>query len=180
MITPLTTKRVNNMKENKIDLYELDQLFRQKKTGREIAEHFGCSQTAVWKAKKKLKNTIVKTVALDKANEIVEGHLDMASQLQKINNSINRELERANEDVEEAKGRDRVAIQEIIVKLSAEIRKQLNAQLDIFKTWNDLKLFAEFQREVLDILDELEPGTRKRAIRRLQERRALRGLARPS
>ncbi len=38
-----------------------------------------------------------------------------------------------------------------------------------------MKVFSEFQAEVLAVLDEMQPGVRDEIIRRLKERRALRG-----
>jgi O6-methylguanine-DNA--protein-cysteine methyltransferase len=124
---------------------------------------------------KKLRANIVRTVGLEKANEVVEGHLDMLGQLRKINRAITEELDRAKAEVVEADGRSRIALQGVIIKLSAEIRRQLEAQLKIFEVWTDMKVVAEFQKEVLAVLDEVEPGVRDEIVRRLKERHALRG-----
>ena len=164
------------MSEAKIDLRKLDQMLRAGKTQREAAQVFEVTEAAVAKAKKQLKTNIVRTVGLEKANEVVEGHLDMMGQLRKINEAITGELDRAKQAVVGAEGRDQRAIQEVIVKLSAEVRRQLEAQLKLFEVWTDMKVVAEFQAEVLSILDEMEPGTRDDVIRRLKEKRALRGL----
>ena len=164
------------MSEAKIDLRKLDQMIRAGKTQREAAQVFKVTEAAVSKAKKQLKTNIVRTVGLEKANEVVEGHLDMMGQLRKINQAITGELDRAKQTVVGVEGRDQRAIQEIIVKLSAEVRRQLEAQMKIFEVWTDMKVVAEFQAEVLAILDEMEPGTRDDVIRRLKEKRALRGL----
>ena len=57
----------------------------------------------------------------------------------------------------------------------AEIRGQLNLQLDIFKTLYDVEAIAEFQKEVLTAIEEVSPDVRNTIIRRLKERKALRG-----
>ncbi|MDD5207441.1 MAG: hypothetical protein PHS17_18580, partial [Desulfobacterales bacterium] len=80
----------------------------------------------------------------------------------------------AKMDIQE-KGADRRGIQEIIIKLCAEVRKQLDLQVSIAATWHDVKQTGEFQEEVLRILDEMEPGTRERVLFALKERGALRG-----
>jgi len=159
-----------------IDRRKLDQLLRDGKSQREVAQVFGVSESAISKARKQLKNNIVRTVGLERANEVVQSHLDMMGQLRKINQAINEELDRAKESISRASGRDRVTLQEIIIKLSAEIRRQLEAQLKIFEVWCDMKVVAEFQAEVLEILDEVQPGTRNEIIRKLKERRTLRCL----
>lgn len=164
------------MPKPKIDLRQLDQMLRAGKAQREIAQVFGVTESAVSKARKKLRSNIVRTVGLEKANEVVESHLDMMGQLRKINAAINEELDRAKESVIAAEGRDKLALQEVIIKLSAEVRRQLEAQLKIFEVWTDMKVVAEFQAEVLAVLDEMEPGARDEIIQRLKERRTLRGL----
>lgn len=163
------------MAKGKIDLNELDRMLRDGWSYRQIAKHFDCTPGAIAQAKKKLKDNIVRTIGLEKANEVVEGHLDMLGQLRKINRAITEELDRAKEEVVNADGRSRIALQKVIIKLSAEIRRQLEAQLKIFEVWSDMRVVAEFQNEVLAILDEMEPGVRDEIIRRLKERRALRG-----
>lgn len=127
-------------------------------------------------AKKDLKNTIVRTVSLEKANEVVEADLDMMSQLRKINRAINEELDEARAEIGKADCKDKRSLQEIIIKLSGEVRKQLETGLRIAEVWYDHKIFGEFQQEVLTILDEMQPGARDAVITRLKEKRALRGL----
>lgn len=161
--------------KRRIDLVKLDKLLRDGKSQRDAAKVFGVTEAAISLARKQLKRRIVRTVGLEKANEVVNNHLDMMSQLRKINNAINAELTRAQESVKGANGRDRLAVQEIIIKLSAEIRRQLESQLKIVEVWHDMKIVAEFQEEVLSVLDEMEPGARERVIGKLQERSALRG-----
>jgi hypothetical protein len=163
------------MSKPRIDIVKLDQLLRAGKQQTEIAQFFGVTPSAVSHAKSQLKNRVVRTVALEKANEVVESHLDMMGQLRKINNAINDELDKAKENAEAAEGKDKLALQQIIIKLSAEIRRQLEAQLKIVEVWHDMKVISEFQTEVLAILDEMKPGVRDEVIQRLKEKRALRG-----
>jgi hypothetical protein len=77
----------------KIDIRKLDQMLRAGKSQIEIAKYFSVTPGAVSQAKRQLKNNIVRTVALEKANEVVESHLDMMGQLRKINSAINDELD---------------------------------------------------------------------------------------
>ena len=163
------------MAKRKIDLRELDRMLRGGKSYRQIAKHFNCTPGAIAQARKKLKTSIIRTVGLEKANEVVEGHLDMLGQLRKINRAITEELDRAKEEVVNADGRNKIALQGIIIKLSAEIRRQLESQLKIFEVWTDMKVVAEFQNEVLAVLDEMEPGVRDEIVRKLKEKHALRG-----
>ncbi len=159
--------------KSKICDLKLDQYLRQGKSTNEIAKIFNCSPGAVSQRKKLLKNKIVRTMALEKTNEIIEGHLDMWSQLKKVNDAINEELDRAKEEIEKPDA-DKTAIQSIMVKLSAEVRQQLQLQLNIAQVWYDQRVVGEFQQEVLNILDEVEPGTRDAILRRLKQKSVIR------
>jgi predicted transcriptional regulator len=150
-------------------------MLRDGKKQREIAKIFGVSEAAVSQAKKKLKHSIIRVVALEKANDVYESHIDVRVELKRINRAITEELDRAKEAVVEAKGKDRLAIQEVIIKLAAEVRRQLEAQMKLFEAWRDTKINAEFQDEVFRILDGMQPGVRDEAIRRIRQAGALRG-----
>ena len=159
----------------KVDIRKLDQLLREGKTVKECAKHFDVTPGAISQRKKELKHQIVRVAGLEKAGEVVEAHLDMASELRKINNAINQELARAQAQVEDSETGDIRAIQEIIIKLSAEIRRQLETQVKIFEAYSEFKDRAAFQNEVLRILDDMQPGVRDEAIRRIKNAGALRG-----
>jgi len=160
----------------KIDKIKLNQLFRGGKTQREIAQFFGVTESAISKARKQLKYTVVRVASLEKAGEILEDQLDLMRQLAKVNSIVNKELDRAQDDIEKATQQDKRSSQEILIKLSAEIRRQIETYLSIAEIWHDMKVMKEFQEEVLDVLEEAEPGTRMRIIERLRQRRAIRGL----
>ena len=138
---------------------------------RQVARHFGVTEAAVSKRKKTLGIHIAKNVTLEKAGELVEEKMDSLAQLRRINNAINGELEWA---LDEAKEGDRRGFQEIIVKLTAEVRQQLSLQLQIFRTLYDIEAMREFQREVLAAIGEVDPNTRERIIESLRQAGALR------
>jgi predicted outer membrane protein len=133
------------------------------------------SESAVCKARKVLSRDVVKTVQLEAAHEVVRENLDMVAQLRKINDAINIELDAAREAAQVSDGKDRVLFAETIARLSAEVRKQLKSQLEIFAAWHDAKVIADFQEVVLEVLSECDPALRNEAVRRLKERNALRG-----
>jgi hypothetical protein len=164
------------MSKGKIDVKKLDQMLRAGKSQTEAAKFFGVTTGAITQMKQKLKLNIVRTVGLEKAKEVVETHLDMMGQLRKINRAINDELDMAREEAGGATDARRLALREVIVKLTAEVRKQLDLQMRLFDLWTDAKLVAEFQREVLDVLEKMQPGARDAVISRLKEKRALRGI----
>lgn len=187
------------MPKKKIDRVKLSQLLRQGKTQRQVAQYFGVTEGAISKAKKELNINVVKSVALESAHKVVDKNLDAVAQLQKINKDANELLEvlmRWNRGEDEAlhiletqvrkvrigKGENAEIVKryrfkdprELALKAMAEIRGQLNLQLDIFKTLYDMEAVAEFQKEVLTAIGEEKPDVRDRIIQRLKEGRALR------
>ena len=183
----------------KIDFNELHQLVTKGKGTTEIAKYFSVTPGAVSQAKKKLKISVVKNVALESAHKVVDKNLDAVAQLQKINKDANELLDvlmRWNRGDDEAlqiletqvrkvrigKGENSEIVKqykfkdprELALRAMAEIRGQLNLQLDIFKTLYDMEAVAEFQREVLTSIGEESPSVRNRIIQRLKESRSLR------
>ncbi len=182
----------------KIDRVKLDQMIREGKLEqKEMAKFFGVSEGAISKAKSELNIAVVKNVTMESAHKVIGKHLDTLSQLQKINSHANELLDLlmrwnrgdkealqilegqvrkvkvrgSEEEVTEYRFKDP---RELALKAMQEIRGQLSLQLDIFKTLYDVQAVAEFQREVLSAIGEVEPGVRDRIIKRLKESRVLR------
>jgi len=185
------------MPKPRIDRVKLDQMIREGKPQREIAQFFRVTDGAISKAKNELKVAVVKNVALESAHKVVGKHLDTLSQLQKINEHANELLDllmRWNrgdsealqilesqvrkvkvrgleEEIKEYRFKDP---RELALKAMQEIRGQLSLQLDIFKTLYDVQAVADFQKEVLEAIAEVEPNVRDKIIERLKASRALR------
>jgi transcriptional regulator with XRE-family HTH domain len=153
------------MSNGKIDRVKLSQLLRSGKTQRECAQVFGVTEGAISQAKKELNLSVVKSVSLERAHEVIDKNLNAIEQLQDINRKARELLDKA------------IAARDHAVTLNAmrEIRGQLTLQLEIFKTLYDLEAVADFQREVLTIIGEVDHDVREKIIQRLKERSALRG-----
>ncbi len=188
------------MPKPKIDRVKLSQLLKRGKTQREVAQVFGVSEGAISKAKKELNISVVKSVALESAHKVVDKNLDAIDQLQRVNQVANQLLDeltgedqvidrmvKAVEVSLEYEGdpiSQKKYIRQVILRVNqdkntalkacAEIRGQLNLQLDIFKTLYDMQAVAEFQKEVLTAIGEEAPDVRNRIIQRLKESRSLR------
>ena len=152
------------MANGKIDKVKLSQLLRSGKSGKDCAKVFGVTEGAISQARKNLNIAVVKSVALETAHQVVEKNLNAVDQLLNINRKANTLLELAIQ----AKDHDTT------LKAMREIRGQLELQLDIFKTLYDVQAVADFQREVLTAIGEVDPGVRNLIINRLKEGRALR------
>jgi len=188
------------MGEPKINKVKLSQLLRAGKSVKHCAEYFGVTPPAITKAKKEINVNVIKSVALENAHRVVDKNLNAIEQLQNINEKANRMLDELTGDDQaidrmvktvegaltyEGDPKNQAAyIRKIVKQVSedrflalkamAEIRGQLNLQLDIFKTLYDMEAVAEFQKEVLNVIGEVSPDVRDTIVQRLKESRALR------
>jgi len=153
------------MGNGKIDKIKLSQMLRSGKSGKDCAKFFSVTEGAISQARKELKISVIKNVALETAHQVVDKNLNAVDQLLNINRKANTLLEVAIR----AKDHDTT------LKAMREIRGQLELQLEIFKTLYDLEAVAEFQREVLTAIDEVDRDVRDRIVQRLKENKALRG-----
>jgi hypothetical protein len=74
-------------------------------------------------------------------------------------------------------GADRAALVDVILRLTAEVRQQLNLQLQISRALVDVRLIREFQDVVLDTIRAQAPEVARAIITSLKARRALRASA---
>ena len=152
------------MANGQIDKLKLSQLLRSGKSGKDCAKVFGVTEGAISQARKELNIAVVKSVALETAHQVVDRNLNAVDQLLNINRKANTLLELAIQ----AEDHDTT------LKAMREIRGQLELQLEIFKTLYDIQAVADFQREVLTAIGEVDSGVRNLIINRLKEGRALR------
>jgi uncharacterized protein YerC len=143
------------MPKPKIDRVKLNQMLREGKPQKEVAQFFGVSEGAISKAKKELNIAVVKNTALETAHQIVQKELDVVDQLYKSNKRINEIAEDLMAKIRGEKT-GTLAVQGnirlVLKEFEEERRKQLNFQMEIFKTLSDFKLIAEFQKEVVDLI----------------------------
>ena len=152
-------------------LYHL--LVEEGRNQQEAAVHFGVSEAAISKRVKALNINLTRHVGLERAKTVADHGLNIVEQLQTVNDVIQTEM---NWAIDEARkpGGDRKGLQQVVIDLTSEIRKQLRFQLEILRSLYDMRGVAEFQKEVLDAIGEIAPDTRQAIIRRLVEKRALR------
>lgn len=153
------------MEKGKINKVKLSQLLRSGKSGKECAKLFSVTEGAISQARRELNISVIKSVALEDAHKVVDKNLNALEQLLNINRKANTLLEQAIE----AKDNDTT------LKAMREIRGQLELQLEIFKALYDLEAVADFQREVLATIGEIDKNVRDHIIQRLKEGKALRG-----
>ena len=156
------------MTKEKIDISKLNKMLRKGRSGKECAKFFNVTPSAISQAKKGLNIAVVKSVVLENAHRAVSSNLDLVAQLQKINEKCNRLLDEIQDDPG------------MSIKLCAEIRAQLALQISALESLYNLKAAEEFQREVLQIISEVDKNAKEEIIRRLHEKRSLRQSVRPT
>ncbi len=163
---------------------KLKQLVNDGLNGSQIAKRLGVSKGAVSQRLKSLKLSVAKDVALIRAGEVVRKEINAVGQLQKINAHANELLDllMGCMDGDEAKREEAFKKlgdgvkdpRELALKAMQEIRGQLKLQLEIFQALYDMQAVAEFQKEVLEAIEDASPETRDRIIYNLKEKRAIR------
>ena len=81
------------MANGKIDKVKLSQLLRSGKSGKDCAKFFDVTEGAISQARKELNISVVKSVVLESAHQIVEKNLNAVDQLLNINRKANTLLE---------------------------------------------------------------------------------------
>jgi hypothetical protein len=148
-------------------------LVEERRSQKAAAEHFGVTEAAISKRVKLLNLSLPRHVGLERAKVVADRGLDVIAQLEGINRQMQTELTWALEEARKSGG-DRKGLQEVVVKITGEIRKQLGLQLDVFRALYDVREVAAFQQEVLHVIGEVAPEARQAIVRRLAEGRALR------
>ena len=161
------------MARPKIDPDTLHRYLDANHSQADAAKHFGVSEAAISQRVKKLQIATSKVVALEKAHEMVDQKLDANARLQRVQQVIDDELSWAVDQAQQP-GADRAKLQELVLKLAAEVRQQLGLQLNITRTLVDLKVVREFQRSVTETIAEVDPSVAREIVAKLKERRALR------
>lgn len=69
-----------------------------------------------------------------------------------------------------------LSIQMNSINASAEIRKQIELTIKIAETIYNIQNVQEFQADILDVIKEVDEGTKNKIIERLRKRRQVRGL----
>lgn len=189
------------MQPAKINDRELLRLIDKGLSQTEAARTIGVSRQAVHARLQELRGLGTKAVVATKRAGKVAGKLDSLAQLKKINTDANWLLDHlmkwAKGDPEAIQilerqlkvvriGKDEMEVREVrfkdpralAVQVMAEIRGQLDLQLEIFKTLYSIQTAEEFMNTVLEVIGEVNPDVRREIINRLNRRRAVREAVR--
>jgi len=161
----------------KIDKSQLNSMLREGRSQKECAEFFKVSESAISMCKKSLKTSIVRTVCMDQAHEIITADLNLMKNLKFIMEAILNELKEVQKELHEGDG-SKAQLRESLVSLVAESRKQLNLLREISESWFDHEGSVRFREEVLDTIEQFEPGSREKILLALKQRKTIRGIVR--
>jgi Mg2+ and Co2+ transporter CorA len=104
----------------------------------------------------------------------VNGKINAMSQLRKVNESINKELDYIERQMKGATEEKRRSWQGQKLKHVGEIRKQLSLLLDIAQSLYNAEEVAAFQQIVLEEIGRAAPEIRETILNRLTQARAIR------
>jgi len=172
-------------------------MLRQGKSQTQYAKEFGVTPSAVNQVAKTLNLAIAKNTNLETGAVLVAEGIDSMRQLRKINDETNKlidllsawidgdpaavkKLEKQHRLGGIGKGKGVATLsfkdpKEILLKTLAECRAQVRLSLDIAQSLHNLESIEFFQKTVIEIIGQQHPEVRNEIIRRLQQRRALRG-----
>jgi len=180
----------------KIDLEVLDEMLSDGKSCKECAEFFGVSSPAITQAKKKLKRAVTIASAVEKAPVIIEKHLDVIGQLNKINKNTHELVDlcmawsrgdpEAIQVLESQKRKIRTGSKEegveewvtefkfkdpreLALRGITEIRNQLDLQAKLFKMLSEAKQVDLFIKSVIEIMGEMDVKLRDKFVKRLRQ-----------
>jgi len=192
--------------EAKIDKIKLLQLRQESKSIKYCADYFGTSEAAIrhalYRIRKEIRETPTEDMIggnnIDAMKQLSDINANIISQLEKCNKLLVREdakvkqidelssiLEQNPNDTEarirlerlmDSNLKTTLAIQNNMINISAEIRKQIELQLKIAEALYNIQMISEFQNEVISIIKSVDNIAAETIIARLKERRMLRGL----
>jgi hypothetical protein len=129
----------------------------KKRTETEVARILGVGVSAISRASKDLRANVVKVSVMEVSHKILEKELNVVDQLHNINKHTKEILEDLILKIKQKPTttldvRGMKDLRALALDTAAEIRQQLNFQVEVFKTLADIKVMAEFQKEVLDVV----------------------------
>jgi spore coat protein CotH len=154
------------MTNPKVDITQLRRMLKAGKTVKECAKHFSVTPGAISQHKKSFGVLIVKDLHSESAHRVVGQHLDTVDQLKRINTRANEILDKAGQEPA------------LALKAMNERRGQLKLQNETLAMLAEMSAVMEFQQELIQLLKEVDENVKNEFLRRLSERRALRGAVR--
>lgn len=163
--------------KRKVDPILLEKLIRDKLSQKEISKRLGVSEGAISKNLKLLNLACVKDIVLRSASKINDKKLNAMARLERIANIVEGEITYIQKTIKTTKGEERREWQEIQLKHTAEIRKQIDLLREIAVTLYNVEEIEAFKKIVLEEIGGVDDEVRKKILDRIRQRRTLTGIA---
>ena len=164
------------MRRRKIDPLQLRQMLDQGKLQKDIAAFFGVSEGTVSKNKAELNMARSQDIVLRSATKINDRKMNAMTRLERIAKVVEDELTYIRKTIKGTKGEERREWQEVQLKHTAEIRKQVNLLLEIAQALYNVEEVEAFKKVVLEEIGAVDEEIRKKILDRIRERRTYSGF----
>jgi len=175
----------------KIDCVKLRRYKRAGKSNREIAKIFNCSDSAISQRLKNINIAVAKVTQLEAGSAVLTDSLDTVAQLHRLNTYSNELLEllmawiRGEKNAVELLDKHhklgsagvKVKFEDpksLLLKVSQQILNQIKLQITILDSVCSFEAIASFQREIIDLIGEMDLELKKKFISRLREKKSIR------
>ena len=152
------------MANRKLTNDRLLQLMDEGLTYEAIAERHGISKQAVGKRARRLRGVVTKAAVSKGMQTAIDRRIDILAELKELNT-------KAQELLAQAEQRDDI---DVVLKLLAEIRQQLNLAGNLMALVADVNAVAQFQETVLRVIGEQDETTQRQIVEALNAERSLR------
>lgn len=168
------------MRKRRVDLGELRRMIDGGKPQTEMAKFFSVSEGCISKNIKALTLAQSQDVILRSATKINDKKLSAMTRLERIAKVVEDELTYIRKTIKGTKGEERREWQEVQLKHTAEIRKQVNLLLEIAQALYNVEEIDAFKKIVLEEIGNESEELRTRILQRIRERRTYSGFSGPS
>lgn len=165
------------MRHRKVDLIHLRRMHEEGKPGNEMARFFKVSEGTISKNLKALGLAQNQDIVLRSATKINDKKLSAMTRLERIAKVVEDELTYIRRTIKNTKGEERREWQEVQLKHTAEIRKQVNLLLEIAQALYNIEEVEAFKKIVLEEIGNESEELRDRILQRIRQRRAYSGVA---
>lgn len=152
------------MARSKLSDSRLLQLIDRGLTYENIAERYGISRQAVGKRARRLRGVVTKAAVSKSMQTAIDRRIDILAELKELNT-------KAQELLAQAEKRDDI---DVVLKLLAEIRQQLNLAGNLMALIADVNAVQAFQEIVLRVIGEQDETTQRQIVEALNAERSLR------
>ena len=164
------------MRRRKVDPLQLKQMLDQGKLQKEIAGFFRVSEGTISKNIAELNLACNQDVVLRSAQKINDKKINAMGRLERIAKVVEDELTYIRKTIKGTKGGERREWQEVQLKHTAEIRKQVNLLLEIAQALYNIEEIEAFKKIVLEEIGAVDEQIRQKILDRIRQRRTYSGI----